>query len=41
MENKDNKSFSYKVGQITAAILMACVSALLIALTAKLIFWIL
>ena len=40
MENENKKSFSYKVGQITAAILFGCVSAILIALTAKIIFWI-
>lgn len=41
MENNNNKkSFSYRVGQLFAAILFACVAALLIAVTAKLIFWI-
>lgn len=41
MDNKNNKSFAYKLGQAFAAIAGICIMTILIALTARLVFWIL
>lgn len=39
MNDDNKKSLGYKVGYIFGLILVACVTAVLIALTAKFIFW--
>lgn len=40
--DKDNKNtFSYKLGQAVGLIVVLCVAAILVALTVKLILWIL
>lgn len=41
MENNNKNSFGYKVGQTLAFVIGLCVAAILVALTVKLILWIL
>ena len=41
MENNNKNSFGYKVGQALAFVFGLCVAAILVALTVKLILWIL
>lgn len=41
MENNNKNSFGYKVGQDLAFVIGLCVAAILVALTVKLILWIL
>lgn len=41
MENNNKNSFGYKVGQALAFVIGLCIVAILIALTVKLILWIL
>lgn len=41
MENNNKNSFGYKVGQALAFVIGLCVAAILVALTVKLILWIL
>lgn len=37
----ENKSFAYQLGQVIAGMTAACIGALVIAITVKLIMWIL
>lgn len=37
--NKTSKNWSYKVGEIVGLVVVACVTATIIALTSKFIFW--
>lgn len=39
MDNKDKKSFAYYVGQAFAGTIGICLMTILMALTAKLVFW--
>lgn len=41
MENNNKNSLGYKIGQALAFVIGLCLEAILIALTAKLIMWIL
>jgi len=41
MENNNKNSLGYKIGQALAFVIGLCLAAILIALTAKLIMWIL
>ena len=41
MENNNKNSFGYKVGQALVFVIGLCVAAILVALTVKLILWIL
>lgn len=41
MENNNKNSFGYKVGQALDFVIGLCIAAILIALTVKLIMWIL
>ena len=41
MENNNKNSFGYKVGQALPFVIGLCIAAILIALTVKLILWIL
>ncbi len=41
MENNNKNSLGYKVGQALAFVIGLCIAAILIALTVKLILWIL
>ena len=41
MENNNKNSLGYKVGQALAFVIGVCVAAILVALTVKLILWIL
>lgn len=41
MENDNKNSLGYKVGQALAFIIGLCIAAILVALTVKLILWIL
>lgn len=41
MENNNKNSLGYKVGQALAFVIGLCIVAILIALTVKLILWIL
>lgn len=41
MENNNKNSLGYKVGQVLAFIIGLCIAAILVALTIKLIMWIL
>ena len=41
MESNNKNSFGYKVGQALAFIIGLCITAILVALTIKLIMWIL
>lgn len=41
MENNNKNSLGYKIGQDLAFVIGLCLAAILIALTAKLIMWIL
>lgn len=40
-ETKKNDSLAYKIGQIIAVLMSLCASAIIIAVTIKLIMWIL
>lgn len=41
MENNNKNNLGYKVGQALAFVIGLCVAAILVALTVKLILWIL
>ncbi len=41
MENNNKNSLGYKIGEALAFVIGLCLAAILIALTAKLIMWIL
>lgn len=39
MDNKNRKSFAYYVGQTFAGVVGVCLMSIIVALTAKLVFW--
>ena len=41
MESNNKNSLGYKVGQALACVIGVCIAAILVALTVKLILWIL
>lgn len=40
MDNKDKKSFAYRCGQVLAGVTGVCIMTILVALTARFVFWI-
>lgn len=40
MKNKDGKSFGYAIGYICGTILVLCAMSLIVAMTVKVIMWI-
>lgn len=40
MDNKDKKSLAYRIGQIFAGVVGVCLMTIIMALTARFVFWI-
>lgn len=39
-EQSHNKTFGSKLGAVTGVVIMACINALIIAITARIVLWI-